>query len=63
MQEYQLEWSCIYYHDELDTDNSVLYTEYVEEARHRGGWLIKSARITYHEDREHDYTESMVFVN
>lgn len=57
-----LDWSTIYYRDELDIDNYPLYLEYVQEAKYKGGYLVRSSRITYHDDRESDYSESMAFV-
>ena len=59
---YKLDWSTIYYHDELDTDNSVLYTEYVQEAKYKDGYLVRSSRISY-EDGKEVYCESMTFVS
>ena len=62
MKEYELTWRTIYYHDELDTDNSILHTEYVQEAKYRTGYLIKSAMITHFNRAEPAYAESIVFV-
>ncbi len=42
----ELEWTCIYYNDENDTDGSLIYTEFTMQAYYRGGVLVKH---TYHE--------------
>jgi hypothetical protein len=40
----QLKWVTIGYHEELDTDNSVIYWESIEEAPYRNGYIVKNTR-------------------
>lgn len=37
-----LNWKTIYYHEELDADNSFISYECVQEARYRSGYLVKN---------------------
>lgn len=36
-----LDWKCIHYHEEHDTDGSLLNVEWTEEAPYRNGYLIR----------------------
>ncbi len=59
----KLEWRTIDYHEELDTDGSILHVEWVEEASYKHGLLIRSVfDQTYREDMHKVRNESLTFV-
>lgn len=58
----KLTWKTIYYHEELDTDGSILYIECTQEAEYRTGYLVKTVYDqTYAEDFIKVRTESVTF--
>jgi len=54
-----LRWKCIHYHEELDTDNSILCIETTMEAKYRNGYLIKEI---FHDHSVDKRTFSITFV-
>ena len=38
----QLECHTIYYHEELDIDDSIIYVEWAEQARYKNGHLVRT---------------------
>ena len=59
----QLEWKTIYYHEELDTDGSIIDVEWAQEAEYRGGHLVRTIfDQTYKEHMHQVRSESLTFV-
>jgi hypothetical protein len=52
----KLEFKCIYYREEHDTDGSLLEHEWMEEAPYRNGFLIKSVHIDSKDNRSESIT-------
>lgn len=54
-----LEWQTIYYQEEHDTDGSILHCEWTQEAKYRGGFLIKHT----HQSADWNISESITFID
>lgn len=58
----ELTWSNIYYHEELDTDGSLLYVEWAEEAEYRQGYLVRCMYEEESPDSPKIRNESITFI-
>lgn len=56
----QLQWECIYFHDEHDTDGSLITSECVQEAKYKNGYLIRH----FYEEMKKDFptTVSITYI-